>query len=247
MRKPVLILGGTAEGRELANMLARDGKWRVIYSLAGRTATPKLPDTEVRIGGFGGAVPLATYIQQEGIAALINASHPFAFGISRNAAAAANRAAVPLLRLTRPAWTAVDGDQWHEVADWPDALALLPDDARVFLAIGFQELRAFSGLLDQFFLVRTVDPPATPLPLLHFEVELGRGPFSVEDEIALLRRWNITHLICKNSGGVGAYSKLEAARALSLPVIIKRRPRKLPVPGVSTVSETAAWLAAVVP
>lgn len=242
MQQHLLILGGTAEARELAARLAEDSRWRVTTSLAGRTAAPKMPLGEVRIGGFGGAAPLAAYIRQEQFAAVIDASHPFATRISRSAIAAADRAKVPLLRLERPPWHAIDGDQWQFIGDWPEAEALLPSGARVFLAIGRQELAAFNGLQDQFFLVRMVDAPFTPLPLLHHTVILGRGPFDLESELEILRTHAITHIVAKNSGGIGAYAKFEAARSLGLPVILKRRPPATPSSRAATVQHALDWL-----
>ena len=242
MQQHLFILGGTAEARELAARLADDSRWRVTTSLAGRTAVPKLPKGDVRIGGFGGAAALASYIQQDEVSAVIDASHPFATRISRSAMAAAETARVPLLWLERPPWQPVDGDQWQEIGDWPEAEALLPPEARVFLAIGRQELGAFSGLLDRFFLVRMVDEPATPLPLAQHTVILGRGPFLLDDEQAILRRHGITHVVAKNSGGAGAYAKLEAARTLGLPVILKRRPAMLRTERATRVDDALSWI-----
>lgn len=243
MPRKVLILAGTAEARELAALLAESPDWRTVSSFAGRTASPKLPVGEVRTGGFGGAAALARFLAEERVAAVIDASHPFAERISRNALAAAETAHVPLLRLNRPPWERQQGDRWHEIGDWPEAVPLLAGlPARVFLAIGHQELRAFSGLDGSFFLVRTVDAAPAPLPLERYEAITGRGPFALEDELALLREHAITHVICKNSGGSSAYAKIEAARKLDLPVIIKRRPPGLRRPAVSKVGDAVAWL-----
>ena len=49
----IVILGGTAEARQLASVLVADGV-DVISSLAGRVRRPNLPPGRVRIGGFGG-------------------------------------------------------------------------------------------------------------------------------------------------------------------------------------------------
>ena len=54
----IVILGGTAEARQLAAALVADGV-DVVYSLAGRVGSPSLPPSRVRIGGFGGVDGLA--------------------------------------------------------------------------------------------------------------------------------------------------------------------------------------------
>src|SRR5438552_6293136 len=50
----VVILGGTSEGRELAERLASDPRYAVILSFAGRTRSLQLPSAPYRVGGFGG-------------------------------------------------------------------------------------------------------------------------------------------------------------------------------------------------
>jgi precorrin-6A/cobalt-precorrin-6A reductase len=45
-------------------------------------------------------------------------------------------------------------------------------------------------------------------------------PGNVKDETELLKRHRVTHIVCRNSGGAGAYSKIEAARGSSIPVFI---------------------------
>ena len=113
MTPRVLILGGTTEARGLAARLV-GGEFGVVSSLAGRVASPRLPAGEVRIGGFGGATGLASWIGSHGIRAVIDATHPFAAAISWNAAAAAAASHVPLLALRRTAWVRGVGDLWHE-------------------------------------------------------------------------------------------------------------------------------------
>ena len=73
----ILILGGTAEARELAAALVVDGL-DVISSLAGRVNSPSLPPGRVRVGGFGGADGLAEYLRGHQVSAVVDATHPFA-------------------------------------------------------------------------------------------------------------------------------------------------------------------------
>ncbi len=133
MAGTILLLGGTAEARALAEELQAAGI-RVISSLAGRVARPRLPVGEVRIGGFGGPDALAEWLTEQGISAVVDATHPFAERISASAAAACAVASVPLLRLERPGWTAGDGDDWHWVEDLKAAAAAVPQlGSRVLL------------------------------------------------------------------------------------------------------------------
>ncbi len=81
----VLILGGTAEARSLAQALDERGI-DVLSSLAGRVARPRLPVGDVRIGGFGGVAGLRSVAL--GFDAVVDATHPFSAQISANAVAA---------------------------------------------------------------------------------------------------------------------------------------------------------------
>jgi precorrin-6A/cobalt-precorrin-6A reductase len=74
-------------------------------------------------------------------------------------------------------------------------------------------------------------------------VVLDRGPFTVEDELALLRQHAVDVVVTKDSGGSMTAAKLTAARELALPVVLIRRPPLPPgVPTVATVDEALAWL-----
>ena len=92
----VLLLGGTSEARELA-VLLQDAGVRFVSSLAGRVARPRLPVGAVQIGGFGGVSGLRSYLMEMRISAVVDATHPFAEGMSANALAACHADGVPLL------------------------------------------------------------------------------------------------------------------------------------------------------
>jgi precorrin-6A/cobalt-precorrin-6A reductase len=236
----VLVLGGTGEARRLATELVAEGV-AVLSSLAGRVADPGLPPGEVRIGGFGGAAGLAAWLEAHPVRSIIDATHPFAATMTASAATAAELTGTPLLRLQRPGWTAQPGDDWRWVESLADAAAAVGPYRSVFLTTGRTGLAAFAGL-DARCLVRSVDPPSPPLPQ-RTTVVLARGPFTVEEELALMRRHEIDVVVTKDSGGAMTAAKLTAARELGLPVVLVRRPAVPPgVPTVATVEEALAWL-----
>lgn len=236
----VLVLGGTTEGRALATACADLPGVEPVSSLAGRTTTPLLPPGTVRIGGFGGVAGLVNYLREERIAAVVDATHPFAEGMSAHAAAAGAATGIPLLVLRRPGWTAGPGDDWHRVPTLAAAAERLPElGERVFLSTGRQNLAAFAGVDRCWFLSRSVEPPAPPLPA-RLEVILDRGPFTLDGERALLAAHDIDVLVSKDSGG--AAPKLAAARERGIPVLLVDRPPGTGAPTVGTVAEALAWL-----
>ncbi|MBK8469463.1 MAG: cobalt-precorrin-6A reductase [Actinomycetales bacterium] len=238
----VLLLGGTAEARELAGLLTTENT-PVVTSLAGDTSAPRLPEGETRVGGFGGATGLARYLREHQVGAVIDATHPFAARMSANGATACAATGVPLVRLSRPSWAGrPDARSWHWVDSMDEARQVagrLGD--RVFLAIGRQSWAEFAAWTDRFALARVVDLPDVDAPAT-WTVLRARGPFHADDELELLRSHRIDVLITKDSGGP-ADAKLEAARKLRLPVVVVRRP---PVPNgvavVPTVEAAIGWL-----
>jgi precorrin-6A/cobalt-precorrin-6A reductase len=237
-----LILGGTGNANALAAALVR-AKIDAIYSYAGRTQIPLPHALPTRVGGFGGAEGLAAFIRESNITHVVDATHPFAAEMSRNAAVACAAAGVPLLALERPPWTRTRGDRWIEVEDVAAAVAALPEPpARVFLAIGRQHIAPFAQKPQHSYMLRFVDAPDGALPLPDAEVIVSRGPFTCESDLALMRERGIAWLVARNAGGDGARAKIDAARALGLPVIMIARPRLAERPRVDSIDEVLAWL-----
>ena len=247
----VLILGGTTEARELAALAAE--RWgsrvEVITSLAGRTAAPAALAGTVRRGGFGGAAGLAAYLCRERIDVVVDATHPFAARISRHAAEAAAEAGIACLALTRPPWRPVPGDRWIEVDTAGEAAARCPGlGRRVWLTVGGGDLDAFAACAGVWFLVRRIERPATPPPLRDCALVLGRGPFTVENERALISKYRIDALVCRASGGAATRAKLDAAREARLPVVMIRRPlpaaaTEVPPAAAGSPHDALLWLA----
>lgn len=245
--KRVLILGGTTEALAAARILNAIGGITVITSMAGVTRNPRLPEGGIRRGGFGGADGLAAYLRDQNIAAVVDATHPFAAQISRHAAEAGARTSVPVLHLLRPAWDPVDGDIWHEVdgagraAAWLDA-SFLPNEASVFLTIGRSELAAFGQAGRLNFISRSIEAPDEEGAAVLGRTILERGPFSLDHERRLLTENNVACLVAKNSGGSASYPKIEAARELGLPVVIIQRPPSPAGDLAGSVSEAVDWV-----
>lgn len=236
----ILILGGTGEARELADRLVGMGH-EVITSLAGRTQDPKLPQGNVRIGGFGGIAGLEAYLRAAHVEAIVDATHPYAGTISAHASAASRSSGVPLVRLLRPAWEPPEGARWTVVATLAEAAASLPRQARVLLTTGHAGLELFLERDDCTVLVRLIEPPLQPLPP-HARLLLARPPHVLEDELALMRQEGITHLVSKNSGGEQTAAKLEAARQLGIAVIMIARPAYGPAVEAANVEQALAAL-----
>lgn len=229
----VLLLGGTSEARELAVLLV-DAGVDVVSSLAGRVERPRLPVGPVRVGGFGGVSGLSDWLVSHRIDAVVDATHPFAEGMSANAVAACSGLGLPLLRLARPGWAGAPGaDGWHWVDDHADAAPLAASlGRRPFLTVGRQPLGHFVGPLGGHRVVaRVVDPPSIEVPQ-PWTVYLDRGPYDLTGELEQMTQDGIDVLVTKDSGGSYTWPKMAAADQLGLPIVVVRRS------GASDVVET---------
>ncbi|MBZ9936270.1 cobalt-precorrin-6A reductase [Mesorhizobium sp. BR1-1-16] len=240
MATRLLILGGTTEARALAARIAALPNYSAVLSLAGRTVSPLAQAVPVRVGGFGGVAGLTAYLKAERIDALVVATHPFAARIAENATLAARDAGIPAVRLLRPPWTPGAGDDWRLFPSLESLVERLGETPRrLLVTIGRQEAHAFAAAPHHSYWFRSIEPIEPPLRLPNAEFLLERGPFTIEDEIALLSRHRIDVLVTKNSGGDATRAKLDAARALGIPVLMVDRP---PASGLSEVGTVDAVL-----
>ncbi|GLQ06166.1 precorrin-6A reductase [Sneathiella chinensis] len=219
-----MLLGGTGEAVALNRWLGDRPSVDLVTSLAGRTRLPPTLQGQVISGGFRARGGLDAFLKEQAIDLVVDATHPFAAAMTRQAVQSCDRLGVAYVRYSRPPWDAVPGDRWIEARDMADAAARMDGYKRIFLSVGRQEVGAFAALPGRYFLVRSVEPVAfRPGNSVVREIR-GKGPFHREDELALLRDHRIDLVVSKNSGGAATYAKIEAARRAGVPVMVISRP-----------------------
>ncbi|MGR3565513.1 MAG: cobalt-precorrin-6A reductase [Heliomarina sp.] len=241
MKPNLLILGGTSEASALAKAVSEAGI-EGVFSYAGRVEQPRPQPLPIRTGGFGGVDGLANWLRENAVSHVIDATHPFAAQMSRNAIAACQQVNIPLIALTRAPWVAQAGDCWQHVPDITAAVrALEGARQRVMLAIGRMYLESFAPLRQHFYLLRLVDVPGA-LPFPEYAVEVSRGPFTLDGDRALMERHAIDFVVSKNAGGSAARAKIDAARELGIPVLMIDRPALPDRHETHEVQDVMRWL-----
>jgi precorrin-6A/cobalt-precorrin-6A reductase len=240
-----LLLAGTTEGRQVAELAQCCPALDMIASLAGHTADPRPLPCELRVGGFGGVDGLTRFLTDRAIDAVLDATHPFSRDMPRHALAATRATGTPHARLVRPPWLPSPGDRWIDAEDVVHAARSVRDlgVTRVLLTIGRLDLARFAGSDHVEFVIRTVENPG-PLPFRPLATIQARGPFTVAGEAQLLAEYGIELVVTKNAGGDAA--KLVAARSAKIPVVMVRRPPPVTERSFDNASAALAWLTSLV-
>lgn len=223
----LLLLGGTSDARRLAQRLHERGG-DVIYSLAGLVRQPQI-DCRIVSGGFTPLGGLRQFIEMEKVAAILDATHPYAQRMSDTAVAAARHCGIPVWRYQRPPWHAQSADDWHDFDSWEQLIPQLLTRRSVFFSAGQLQQTFVDQLIDQLnntnqrHTLRTATRPQIKLPQTMTWIE-DIGPFDIDAERALFERFEVDTLVTKNSGGSATAAKITVAREQGLPVFLLTRP-----------------------
>ena len=222
----VLLFGGTAEGRELAEWMAETGVPFTVCVATGYGETLLPEGVDVRTGRMT-QTEMQSMMPEYTL--VVDATHPYAAAVTENIRAAAESAGTPLLRLLRRS----SGESGClTVPNMAEAAALLAErPGNVPLTTGSKELDHFTSpaLLPRCY------PRVLPMEdSLRRCLELGfppahiicmQGPFSRELNAAMLRQFSIRAMVTKDTGDHGGFrEKLAAAKETGCAVVVVERP-----------------------
>ena len=236
-----VVLAGAREAHGVITGL-RSRRRTVVISLpeAPRQTDPLL--AHARLGNFDTEEAFEEWLKSHHPACVIDSSHSFDSEVSLMAHTVCTRCDVPYLRVLRKPWVAASRDRWSVFSSVRDAAESLPDTARVFSNTGWLSLQEYAGFRGQKVFLRQSHEVHGNAPFPFVQLVEGTPPFSQEHEERLFRRLAVTHLLCRNVGGVASMSKLLAARRLDLPVhMVSRSPPPKGAQVVETVAEALAW------
>ncbi len=228
------LIGGTTESAALAQAIASLGLPCIVTvtTAAAKKLYPQVPKIQVQVGCLD-ATQIARFVQQQRIAAILDASHPYAVEISQIAIATATRQRIPYLRFERPAVEA--NNPTAPVITLENFEALLTDDylfqQRVLLTVGYKALPLFQPWQERSTLFARILPSVASLEAA---ITAGftsdrlialRPPVTTELEKALWHHWDISLVVTKASGTAGGENiKRVVAAETGIPLIIISRP-----------------------
>lgn len=228
------LIGGTSESVALAGAIASLGLPCLISvtTKAAQSLYPKTPLLKVQVGRLQ-IEQLDDFLQQQQIAAILDASHPYAVEISQMATRLAAQRKIPYLRFERPV---VNPQNDHSRVIRLDSFeALLAGDyllqQRVLLTVGYKALPLFQSWQDRSTLFARILPALTSLEaaiaagFTSDRIIAIRPPVSAELEKSLWRHWEISLVVTKASGVAGGEEiKRTVAAELGIPLVVIARP-----------------------
>ena len=234
------LIAGTGDGLRLALALLRGG-WRLLVSVVSAEAAlayPASADLELRVGAIGGVAGIRSLIdqaQREGdpFTAVVDASHPFARQITATLAEAWETPGhPPLLRLRRPAPVPGAGDRLRLLPDLEALAELTLHGCHLLLAIGVRQLGRAVALSPGAVHHARLLPNAAALQggqaagLAPERLACLRPGDPREHAVlgALLRRWRIEAILCRQSGGPTEQLWHQLANELDLELLLLARP-----------------------
>ena len=234
-----VIFGGTSEGRELSQALAKAGADVVVsvVSDVGAEEQGVLAGVQVEVGPK----------EEDGIRAMISdadlvidATHPYAVIVTDNIRRAAEAEGVERLRLLRDESDSeaqgVEDILYVKTAQ-EAANAAYAAGGRVLLTTGSKELGVYAEILDPELLYPRVLPVVSSIQtceeagIPHRNIIAVQGPVSEEMNRAVRRDYRIDLMITKDSGRAGGFAeKINAARSCGVSIIVIRRPEEEGLP-----------------
>lgn len=248
----ILVLSGTKDGSKIISLLKKNG-CEVVASAtteygAGLAKRAGADEVIARALDYSGMVET---LRRKKVLALIDATHPFAAEASRNAIKAAKSAGVKYLRFERK-WSRLPKSQSiHYAKNFSEAAkkaAKLGDT--IFFAAGSRNLRVFlESITTKKRVVARILPDLRSLEkcfelgLAPSDIIAAQGPFSYALNKAMLKEFKADVAVTKESGAVGGVeSKVKAALALKIPVVVVKRPEIEYPAMVHSYGEVAKWV-----
>lgn len=230
----IFLLAGTKDGRELGEELFKKN-YPLIISVTsdyGKSLIKKNKNILINQKPLD-LNELIVYLKENKVKIIIDASHPYAVNVSKNAIMAAEKLNIEYLRYEREK-TVIDYKNIHLAKDNAKAAKIAAKLGKnIFFTTGSKTAKYFfeEPNLKNHRLVFRVLPEAkilfelNSIGILPDDIVALKGPFTTELNCELFKAYNADVIVTKDSGNIGgADTKIDAAKALNLPVVMIERP-----------------------
>lgn len=229
-----IVFAGTTEGYALCEFLAEN---RVsVYACAATEYGGSLLQENEFLHVSAGRLKtedMEELFRKENPEIVLDATHPYAAEVTKNIRTACESAGVLYQRVLRP-----EGEKNGEaiyVESTEEAAAFLSGtEGNIFLTTGSKELAKFTGIPDykERLFARVLSIPSVIRSCAELGIEgkhlIGmQGPFSAEINEAMLRQFQCSYLVTKDTGLAGGFpEKMEACQRCEVTPVIIGRPLK---------------------
>ena len=230
----LLVLAGTEDGRELADILKSRGHDVLVSTLTPYGADLALEQgLQVRSGAMD-TQTLVDLVEGGGFSAIVDATHPYAVQVKEMAKTVCEELSIPYLRWQRPSLELEASPHIHWAENISDAALIAAElGQRILLTTGSNALREWVSLpclQDKKLYIRVL-PTSEVLARCEFlgfkpnQIIAAQGPFTQEWDEAMFAQLRIEVVITKESGKVGGtLEKVKACHRLNIPIVILKRP-----------------------
>lgn len=230
----ILFLAGTSDARDLAIALKNDGH-QLLATVVTDSAASSLREANIRCQvGRLSSEDMIALIAKESATVVVDASHPFAEEASKQAMAAAKEADVPYIRYER-AVEHFEHPLISKVQTYSEAAQLAKEKGgTIMLTTGSKTLATFTDVLlgqEGIRVIARMLPnienmeKCAALGVVQRDIVAIQGPFSEKLNEALYEQYDVTVMVTKASGKVGAVDeKITAAIHKGIDIILIERP-----------------------
>ena len=235
------LLTGTGEGHVFAKSLLKEG-WKITVSVvSSRASIPyqKLNLDKILIGALNTEEEIRSVIlnarnKQDGFFCVVDLTHPFATKITPTISKVCKELDQKLIRYERP----IDNiSKAFLIKKFSDLGSYELKNKSILLALGVRQLQEsliFASGLGAHVYARVLANPESIKKILsssiiktNFAILNPLGPSDGEIEKALIRKWNIDGVVCRQSGGRTEKLWQQVCLSMGIDLWLLERPSKL--------------------
>ncbi len=227
--KHVYLFAGTTEGRKIAEFLVEADIESTVFVTTeyGRSLLPVSDRMHVKVGKMTEKQIREMLLKNRNIC-VIDATHPYAMEITKTLDTLCREFNTDYYRIIREEGKSDYGiwfSDYDEIIKW-----LSERKGKIFVTTGSKNLDRFTRLPDyqDRCVVRVLNDMGSIARSFGFRDELiieGKGPFSTEDNLNVLKKYDIRYMVTKDSGPSGGFTdKIGACRIANVQPLIISRP-----------------------